>query len=169
METDRVPDVRPKTLPFEEFFSAEYRRLFQAMYLVCRSRSDAEDLAQEAMARAYERWDRLASTASPSGYVYRTAFNLNRKRLRRLRTARAKDIVEAAPADPTSEVERRLEIVRLMRALPRSQQHALLLVEWLGLNSEEAAEILGIQPSSVRGRVHRAREALLTRLGDIDE
>jgi DNA-directed RNA polymerase specialized sigma24 family protein len=42
---------------FSTFFEAEYERLFQAMYLMCGNKSDAEDLAQEAMARAFERWE----------------------------------------------------------------------------------------------------------------
>src|SRR3954467_10537502 len=68
---------------FEEFFRGEFERLFQVLYLSTGSRVEAEELAQEAMARAYERWDRVYGMDSPAGYVYRTAFNLNRRRLRR--------------------------------------------------------------------------------------
>lgn len=44
---------------FEEFFLAEYDRLMRAMWLLTGSRAESEDLAQEAMARACERWDKM--------------------------------------------------------------------------------------------------------------
>jgi DNA-directed RNA polymerase specialized sigma24 family protein len=44
----------------------------------------------------------------------------------------------------------------------------VVLVDWAGMTAEEAARVLGIQPVSVRGRLHRARAALRQRLGDAD-
>lgn len=71
-------------LEFTEFFQAQYPDLVRGLFLLTADRDEAEELAQEAMARAYARWDRIATMRSPGGYVYRTAVNLNRKRLRRL-------------------------------------------------------------------------------------
>jgi RNA polymerase sigma-70 factor (ECF subfamily) len=47
--------------------------------------------------------------------------------------------------------------------LPPGQRAAVLLVEWLGLDSTEAAKILAVRPASVRSRVHRAKENLRRR------
>ena len=52
-------------------------------------------------------------------------------------------------------------VLRALAALPEGERDAVLLVSYLGLSSEEAAEALGIKPVSVRSRVHRARTALL--------
>jgi hypothetical protein len=60
---------------FTAFFEAEYERLFQALYLMSGNRADAEDLAQDTMARAFDRWDRVRTAATPSGYVFQIAFN----------------------------------------------------------------------------------------------
>ncbi|MDP9224885.1 MAG: RNA polymerase subunit sigma-70, partial [Actinomycetota bacterium] len=65
--------------------------------------------------------------------------------------------------------EDRAEIKLLVDSLSRDQREALLLVEWLGLSSEEAGEVLGIRPESVRSRLHRARASLKQRFGGIDE
>jgi RNA polymerase sigma-70 factor (ECF subfamily) len=46
-------------LDFEEFFRAEYGRLVRTVYLLTRNGAEAEEIAQEAMARTYERWDRV--------------------------------------------------------------------------------------------------------------
>ena len=51
-------------------------------------------------------------------------------------------------------------------SLPSGQRQAFMLVEWLGMSSQEAARILRIAPGSVRTRIHRARAALRERLGD---
>ena len=117
---------------FGTFFAIEYRRLFEVLYLLTRDRTEAEDLAQEAMARAYERWSGIRD---PTRYVYRTAFNLHRT------------------------LRRRLAVAVRKRA-------AVVLVDWAGMTAEEAAQVLGIQPVSVRGRLHRARAALRQRIGD---
>src|SRR2546428_3542908 len=73
-------------LDFRAFFEAEYRRLARAVYLLTDDIAEAEDVAQEAMVRVYERWERVRAMDSPTGYLYRTAMNLNRSRLRKLMT-----------------------------------------------------------------------------------
>lgn len=64
---------------------------------------------------------------------------------------------------------RRQEILTALHSLPLAQREALLLVEWMGMSSEEAGRVLGIAPGSVRGRVHRARLALRERAGGVDD
>jgi len=60
----------------------------------------------------------------------------------------------------------RLELADAIASLPTGQRQAFMLVEWLGMSSEEAARILRIAPASVRTRSHRARAALRKQLGD---
>jgi RNA polymerase sigma-70 factor (ECF subfamily) len=154
---------------FEEFFLVHQERLFQALYLLTGDRYEADDLAQEALLRAYERWDRVGGMESPAGYVYRTALNLHRSRLRKVAVA-ASRIFAAVPAEDLSgEVAARHDVRRALARLPRGQREALILVEWLGLGSEEAGRILRIDPSSLRGRLHRGRTTLRELLGDRDE
>lgn len=156
-------------LDFEAFFEDIYERLFQALLLTSGDRAEAEDLAQEAMVRAYERWDRVKAADSPAAYVFRTAFNLNRKRIRRAALALRKAVSQDRPPDPTDEVLSRDEARRVLRSLPVGLREAVVLVEWLGMSAEEAGRVLGIQAVSVRGRIHRARELVRTRFGGRDE
>jgi RNA polymerase sigma-70 factor (ECF subfamily) len=168
MSTVRMSDVtgRRANADFNTFFEAEYERLFQAMYLMCRNKSDAEDLAQEAMARAFERWDRVLAVQSPIGYVFQIAFNLHRSWLRRAERGLRSGRVGTSTAHNVGQA--RLEVLEALASLPRSQREALVLMEWLGFSADEAGEILGIDSSSVRGRVHRARNSLRQRFGDVD-
>jgi RNA polymerase sigma-70 factor, ECF subfamily len=157
---------REAVVRFEEFSDAEYERLLRALLVVCRDRTEAEDLAQEAMARAFERWERFTAAASPVAYVYAIAFNLHRSALRRARRALRRGADTPNARDPSTSTEDRLDVIRALRSLPLPQREALLLTHWLGMTAEETGAALGIAPESVRGRVHRARITLRDRLGD---
>jgi RNA polymerase sigma factor (sigma-70 family) len=161
-----VRPVREEPPAFEVFFEAEYGRLLKVLYLITGSRTEAEDLAQEAMARALERWQRVSTMERPGGYVYRMALNLNRKRLRHLSVV-ARQLVGARDREEPS-LEERTEVRMALDSLPRPTREALVLIDWLGLDAAEAGRLLGIRPGSVRSRVSRARSALRDRMGEDD-
>ncbi len=120
--------VEPST--FEEFFLLQHERLFQALYLLTGNRSEADDLAQEALLRAYERWDRVGAMDSPAGYVYRTALNLHRSRLRAV-VVRARRVFAAVPdEDLSGPVAASHDVRQALGELPHGQQEALILVDW---------------------------------------
>jgi RNA polymerase sigma factor (sigma-70 family) len=168
-----MPDIRgptvqlaPQGLAFEDLFEAQYLRLARAMYLLSGDRSEGEDLAQEAFATVYERWAKVGVMESPTGYLYRTAVNLYRKRHRtRRRTSLS---TSEQTSDPAEIAEHRAAIRSALAALSASQREALVLVEFLGLDSVEAASVLGISADSVRARIHRARDLLRRRFGGVD-
>jgi RNA polymerase sigma factor (sigma-70 family) len=154
---------------FREFFETEYRRLAKALFLVAGDPLEADELAQEALVRVFERWDRVRVMDSPAGYLYRTALNLNRSRLRRL-ASRVRHPLSVSPEpDPLAGVEARDEVRRYLAALPRGQREAVVLIEWLGMGAEQAGAILGIDASTVRVQFSRARRALRTMAGTRDE
>jgi RNA polymerase sigma-70 factor (ECF subfamily) len=156
---------------FEDFFDAHHERLLRAMYLATGDRHEADDLAQEAMVRVYERWDRVRQLDDPVGYLYRTALNLRRSRLRRLAIA-ARRLLPGGPkpeTDPVQSADERDALRRALAALPEGQREAVVLVEWLGMTDADAGAVLGISPGAVRVRLTRARAALRPILrGDSD-
>jgi RNA polymerase sigma factor (sigma-70 family) len=151
---------------FEDFFRLEYPRLVRALYLVTGTRVEAEDLAQEAMARVFERWERLRASRSLEGYLYRVGMNLNRNRIRRLRIAARRTEPQPDPSHPSDTSDLNADVVRAMQGLSVGQRQVLVLIEWLRLSADEAGRVLGIKPSSVRARLSRARAAFRERLGD---
>src|SRR5439155_21963822 len=118
-------------LGFEEFFQAEYSDLVRSLYLLTANMGEAEELAQEAMARAYERWDRVKVMGSAAGYVYRTAVNLNRKRVRHLAVRARRILALASRGREGSEVETHMDFAAALASLPAGQREAFMLVEWL--------------------------------------
>lgn len=156
------------SLSFEEFFQAEHVRLARALYLLTGSAAEADELTQEAMVRVYERWERVRQMDSPQGYLFRTALNLHRSRLRWV-ASKARQIVQATTSpDPAEVVESRDSLSRALASLPTGQRETLVLVEWLGMGQEEAATVLGIKPGSVRARLSRAKADLRRKLEDED-
>ena len=155
----------PESFAFETFFDGEYPKLCRALVLLVGDVFEAEELAQESMTRVLERWDRVREMDSPAGYVYRTAMNLQRKRIRRL-AVRARRIFADAPMDdPAPAADDRHDVRRALASLPESQRVTLILVDWLDMDAAEAAGVLGIKPGNVRVRLHRGREALRAALG----
>jgi RNA polymerase sigma factor (sigma-70 family) len=153
-------------LAFEEFFQEEYAGLVRAVYLLTASQVEAEELAQEAMARIYAQWDRVRSMDSPGGYAYRVAVNLNRQRVRHLAVRMRRLFAMRPNLDSQEPPETTRQIEEAIRSLSKGQREAFMLVEWLGFSAEEAGRTLRIAPASVRSRVHRARAVLRERLRD---
>jgi RNA polymerase sigma-70 factor (ECF subfamily) len=167
--SDALEEAPPRTtLRFDDFFEAQKVRLARALYLLTGSAAEADELTQEAMVRVYERWDRVRGMDSPEGYLFRTALNLHRSRVRWL-ASRARHILQTTPSpDPAEVVQSRDSLTRALASLPTGQRGAVVLVEWLGMEPQEAATALGIKPGSVRARLSRAKAALRRMLEDED-
>jgi RNA polymerase sigma factor (sigma-70 family) len=153
---------------FVSFFEAEYDGLYRTMLLMAGSRSEADELAQETMARVYERWDRVSEMGSPAGFAYTIAFNLNRRRLRHLRLRRRQITDEREPTSTADVIDAKRDVRAALLRLPLPLREALVLTGWLDLSAEESGLILGIEGVSVRGRLYRARQLLRELLEETD-
>jgi RNA polymerase sigma factor (sigma-70 family) len=151
---------------FESFFRAEYRSLCQALVLLVGDALEAEEIAQETMTRVLERWDRVGAMDSPVGYAYRTALNLQRKRIRRLAVRARRRFAPVPVADIGPAAGDRHDVRQALQELPDGLRAALILVDWLDMDTEEAGRVLDLKPASVRVRLHRARSALRDVLGE---
>ena len=96
---------------FQAFFGAHYDRLSRALFLLCGT------WAWPRTWRVFERWSRVEAMSSPEGYLYRTALNLHRSRLRHVATRRRKTEPRpgaAAPADPADAAVASDEVARAL-------------------------------------------------------
>jgi RNA polymerase sigma-70 factor (ECF subfamily) len=157
---DEPPAGEELSPRFEDFFDAERARLFGALVLLTRDRHEAEELMQDAFLRVLERWDRVASMADPSGYLYRTAMNLFRSARRRLAVAVRRAVRPGGRMDELARVEGNDAAVRALAKVSPRQRAAVVLVDVLGFTSEEAAEPLQVKASTVRVLLARGRAGL---------
>lgn len=144
---------------FEEFFALERDHLYGVLVLVTGDRHEAEDLAQDAFASVWERWDRVGAMENPAGYLHRTAVNAFRKRYRREQILR-RLVPSLAPASASASTEAGLMLSEALRSLTPRQRAALVLTELLGYSASEAADILGVRPSTIGALRYQGRETL---------
>ena len=158
---DRETSASPRS--FDDLFLDQHDRLYRALYFITGSSADAEELMQDAFLKLWERWDRIHSIDDPVGYLFRIAMNGFRMRARRARVA-ARRIVHLEPTrDPFDDIELRDDVRRMLLGLPPRQRAALVLTEIFGYSSEQAAEILGVRPTTVRVLASQGRATLRAR------
>ena len=154
---------------FEEFYTATVGRLLGAMYPVTGDLHEAEEIVQEAFARASTRWNRLRDYDVPEAWVRRVAMNLAADRGRRLqRQARA--LLRTGPplVVPPASVEA-MALAEALRTLPMHQRQAIVLHHLVDRPVEEVAATLGTPTGTVKSWLARGRRILAARLGDPEE
>jgi RNA polymerase sigma-70 factor (ECF subfamily) len=145
---------------FDDFYLQHHREVYAAMWLVTRDRHEAEEVTQDAFLKLLERWNRVGSMDDPTGYLFSTAMNVWRSRRRRAAVALRRAIHPGERPNELEQAESRADVVRILSVLTPRQRAALVLVDLVGLSSEEAGDALGIRPSTVRVQAARARAAL---------
>jgi len=146
---------------FDEFFLEESDRLLRALCFITGSRMLAEDIAQDAFTKLYERWTIVGAMEDPAGYLHRTAMNMFRNEYRRAKRSLKRAVLARAESDDVfSAVEDRDAVSQALTHLTERQRAALVLTEGLGYSGQEAADLLGIKPSTVYALTHQARAAL---------
>ena len=153
----------------ERFVAHEHPRLVGALGLYTGDRLLAEELAQEALARACRDWERISAMAAPGAYVHRIAMNLANSWFRRRRAGRRALQRVGGPAadvhhDPSSADA--VSVRDAVAELTPKRRTAVVLRFFLGYSTEEAADVMGVEPSTLRSLVHRAKQDLTTALDD---
>ena len=137
---------------------------------VLRNNADAEDVAQEALLRAYRRFERLRDRGRFRAWLVRIAFRLaiDRDRSRKRREVRETLWSQSAPRPSTEDVAAASEfqehVDRAVDELPEKQRLVLLLAAIKGHSLEEVAETLGLPVGTVKSRLFFARKQLAEKL-----
>jgi RNA polymerase sigma-70 factor (ECF subfamily) len=155
------PEVVPHDLgtarsEFTDFYRASWPGVARALALALCDRDLAIDAADEAMARAYPRWEKLRGYDNPAGWVYRVGLNWARSHHRRLSRRLPFAHPEATEPAPVSDPAIRAALLEL----PVNQRSVVvcrLLLDW---SVAETATALGLRQATVRSRLHRALRSL---------
>ena len=146
------------------------------------SQADADDLAQDAMVRAFRSIQSFRGDSAFSTWLYRLTRNAyidrTRKRWFRLRSAsvsidtvRAQASMEESPEGSTLRQERRAHVWSALRTLKPKYKNVLVLIDIEGLEYADVAHIEGVPVGTIRSRLSRARQQLgmkLTRMEQND-
>ena len=142
---------------------------FRVAFGVLRHREDAEDVAQDAFAKAYRSFHQLRDRERFRAWLVRMTWRmaLDRQRANRRRASREAIVdTDAAPAD-TVDVLARERAERLWLAidvLPEKLRLVVILAGIEGHNMKEVAALLGVPEGTVKSRLFVARNELRARL-----
>ena len=146
---------------FERWYVGVHPKLISALTVLAGDATLAAEAVDEAVARAFERWDRVGRMASPDGWTYRTALHVLWRRQGRLRR---EHLLHLRRAGPSTEVapgtDWSLEVWDAVRRLPSRQRTAVALRYVGDLSVDDVAEAMRIAPGTVKATLHAARRRL---------
>lgn len=143
---------RPQS--FDEFYRLHAGPVGQALELTLGDRELAEDALNEAMARALQRWKRVARFDNPEGWVYRVAMNWALSWLRRRRRERDRPL---ATTDTTVQPQDH-DLERALAGLSVDHRSVVVCRFFLDWSVKRTAESLDIAEGTVKSRLARALE-----------
>jgi RNA polymerase sigma-70 factor (ECF subfamily) len=166
---DRTPVQPSAERRFESCFRDNYAAVLAFAVRRLPDRAAAEDAAAETFAVVWRRRDLIPEAPLPwiFGIALRVVANQRRSGQRRLRLG---DRLEheagpsSAPLDPVDDLHRRDAFSRAFGRLNEGEREVLRLVAWDGLDTREAADVLGCSAAAFRVRLHRARRRLAKHL-----
>ncbi len=151
-------------LGFEVFYEANRDAIGRSLALTLGDTALGFEAADEAMARAYERWDKIHDGSNPSGWVYRTGLNWARSWLRRRRRSNEKapllaraDVLDERPVD--------IDLAEALQTLSYEHRAVVVLRYFFDWSIDQTAEALAISPGTVKSRLSRALQQLNASLG----
>jgi len=153
-------------------YQAHYRRLVAALYALTADHAEAQDLVQEAYARALARPKQFLDVADPEAWLRTVAMNLARTRWRRrrlfdtlVRTGRVARPVESVPGVDAD----RVALIAALQQLSQVTRETIVLHHLADMSVHEVAETLGVPVGTVKARLSRGRALLAALLTDVDD
>ena len=146
-----------------EFYRESCDDCLRAVLVSVGDQDTAQDLVDEAFARAFASWRTVSRHPAPAAWVIRTALNANISRWRRRRREISVPdpglVAGPAVADGVgSLVDPR--IMTALRRLPARQRQVVALRLFLDLDTARTAEVLGVAPSTVKAHLAHALATL---------
>lgn len=150
-------------MDFTEYVAARRTVLVRSAVLLGCPPSDAEDLVQTVLLKAFRSWRRVARAERPDAYVYRILVNaLHDARGRRWRAEQpTDDIPEPGPVDdPSDGLAAGLVVRRALATMRKEHREVLVLRYYADLSEAEISRVLGIAPGTVKSRAARGLASL---------
>ena len=161
---------------FHELIQPYERCIYLSILSILRNQSDAEEVAQEALVKAFTHLDQLRSTDKFKGWLLLIAVNEARMRRRKDRQHLYESLEEQAmeaeegefmprqfadwresPSDIVERKEIRTAVRRALNNLSDKYREVLVLRDMQHLSVTETAEVLGLTIPAVKTQLHRPR------------
>jgi RNA polymerase sigma factor (sigma-70 family) len=147
---------------------------FNLAYRILRNREDAEEVAQDAFIKVYEKLHQFRSESKFSTWLYRIVYNtsISRTRLKKpdyieIQNEDGEEVNFEAVSydfDRLAAAERKIYIAKSLESLPEDESFIISLYYMEDCSTEEIADITGLSISNVKVKLFRARKKLHTEL-----
>jgi len=162
----RYVRVEAQQLDFAEFYREFKDACLFAVLVSVDDRDVAQELVDEAFARAWASWRSVSRHPAPAAWVVRTALNASvsrwRKRRREVSLPQPGNIADLAAGQADSSLDPR--VMAALTRLPARQRQVVTLRLLLDLDTGRTAEVLGISASAVKAHLARAIATLRNNL-----
>ncbi|HUC25569.1 MAG TPA: sigma-70 family RNA polymerase sigma factor [Streptosporangiaceae bacterium] len=155
-------------LDFTEFYRQSKDACLFAVLVSVGDRDAAQDLVDEAFARAWASWRSVGRHPAPAAWVVRTALNASisrwRKRRREVSLPDPGHVADLASRQAATGSALDPRIMSALARLPTRQRQVVTARLLLDLDTSQAAEALGISPSAIKAHLARAIATLRSSL-----
>ncbi len=146
---------------FEDLVRMYQADVWRFAYHFTRDRALAEDVTQEAFLRAFRFLGGFRGDSKFTSWLFRIARNCAMDALRARKSTLAKEHPQPiGPPDPQA----RIELETALSSVSQEHREPFLLIEVFGLSYQEAADVLNVRVGTVKSRMHRARQAMMSAL-----
>ena len=152
------------TLTFDDFYEAEFQSVLRTAVLVVHDRAVAEEITQEAFAKAFASWWRVSRYSFPGAWVRKVALRMAIRQAKR--SALHEELVQQIDASPQSATGIDIDLMRAINELPGNQRAAIVLFYLEDRPIAEVADLMDVSDSTVKVHLHRARQKLAQLLGE---
>ena len=152
--------MSPPAAEFDELYRTGAPQLVRQLLPLVRDRQEAEDVVQEAYARAFARWGTVSAYSAPQAWVRTVALRLAVSRWRRSRNTLVAWRRHGPPEDLPGTTPDAVALVAALRRLPEVQRVAIVLHHLVDLSVEQVAAETGVPTGTVKTRLARGRSAL---------
>jgi len=156
----RYVHVGTRQLDFAEFYRESKDACLFAVLVSVGDRDVAQDLVDEAFARAWASWRSVSRHPAPAAWVVRAALNARisrwRKRRREVPLAEPGKIADRAAGQEAADRPLDPQLMAALTRLPARQRQVVTMRLLLDLDTSRTAEVLGISPSAVKAHLARA-------------
>lgn len=153
---------------FDQFCLDHYDNIRKGLSWTLGGQDLGSEAADEAFARAFERWGQVSTMGNPAGWVYRVGANWGKRRQWRrgreielLSRTRPQTHYDAEFSDP--------DLAAAMAELPMKLRSVVVLRMILDYSEAETATALNIAPGTVKSRLHRGLTGLRQRMESIPQ
>ena len=157
---------RGRDAEYTEYVAARLSSLRRLAVVLCDDGQRADDLVQATLTKLYVHWGRVRAAAHPDAYARAV---LVRESIHERRSVWAKrvSLSGGVPDAPAAAVDQDavLDLRAAVAALPPRQRATLVLRYYCDLNVDQAAEVLGCSPGTVKSQTAKALEAVRRALG----